>query len=266
MCTTMKTITIHSCKGGTGKSFLSQSLIFGLQRFGKSVLGIDLDQQANLTNSLLGCHTPNNIALFFTGKEKLENLIRPALSQWGKASIIAGGIELNPAIKALIVEDIPGKEMMLAEALKTLNDAFDYCVIDCPPARDVLVFNAFGASDSVYIPIQPALYDSHGIVGSVELVKLIASRFSVPVQVGGIICNRWGRDKLAKDIYKSLQAKYLDLLCKSTVRDSVKVREAVTGRIPLVNHVPDMPITADLNQLILEVFSHGSQERLARIA
>jgi cellulose biosynthesis protein BcsQ len=88
----------------------------------------------------------------------------------------------------------------------------------------------------------------------------------MPVQVGGVVCNRWGRDKLAKDIYKTLQAKYPLVLCKSTVRDSVKVREAITGRLPLVNHVPDMPIAADVNQLILEVFSHGSQERFARIA
>ena len=266
LSTTMKTIAIHSTKGGTGKSFLSQSLVFGLQRFGKSVLAIDLDQQANLTNSLLGCQTQNNIALFFTGKQALENLIKPVLSQWGKASIIAAGIELNPAIKTLIVEDVPGKELLLAEALKPLNDAFDYCVIDCPPSRDVLVFNAFAASNAVYIPVQPALYDHHGIIGSIDLVNLIASRLNMPVQVGGIVCNRWGRDKLAKDIYKTLQAMYPSTLCKSTIRDSVKVREAITGRLPLVNHVPDMPIAADVQSLITEVFSHGSQERLARIA
>ena len=263
---TMKTIAIHSTKGGTGKSFTSQSLVYGLQRLGKRVLAIDLDQQANLSNSLLGCQTPNNIALFFTGKQALENLIKPVLSQWGKASIIAGGIELNPAIKTLIVEDMPGKELLLAAALRPLNEAFDYCVIDCPPSRDVLVFNAFAASNAVYIPVQPALYDSHGIVGTFDLVNLIGSRLNMPVQVGGIVCNRWGRDKLAKDIYKDLQAKYSTLLCKSTVRDSVKVREAITNRVPLVCHVPDMPIAADVNQLILEVFSHGSQERLANIA
>ena len=263
---TMKTIAIHSTKGGTGKSFLSQSLIFGLQRFGKRVLAVDLDQQANLTNSLLGCQTQNNISLFFTGKESLENLVKPVLPQWGKASVIAGGIELNPAIKTLIVEDMPGKELLLAEALKPLSEAFDYCVIDCPPARDVLVFNAFAASNAVYIPTMPALYDHHGIAGSIDLVNLIASRLNLPVQVGGIVCNRWGRDKLAKDIYKTLQAKYPSLLCKSTIRDSVKVREAITGRLPLVSHVPDMPISADIQSLITEVISHGSQERLANIA
>jgi len=263
---TMKTIAIHSTKGGTGKSFLSQSLAFGLQRLGKKVLAIDLDQQSNLSNSLLGCQTSHNIALFFAGRESLENLIRPALSQWGNVSVIAGGLELNAAVKALLIEDVPGKEMMLATALKPIAEAFDYCVIDCAPARDVLIFNAFAASNAVYIPCQPALYDSHGIVGSIDLVSLVASRLNRPVQVGGIVCNRWGRDKLAKDIYQSLLAKYPTLLCKSTIRESVKAREAITGRLPLVNHVPDMPIAADVNQLILEVLSHGSQERFARIA
>jgi hypothetical protein len=46
----------------------------------------------------------------------------------------------------------------------------------------------------------------------------------------------------------------------------VKVREAITGRLPLVSHVPDMPISADIQSLITEVISHGSQERLANIA
>ena len=261
----MKTISVHSTKGGTGKSFLSQSLIFGLQRFGQRVLAIDLDQQANLTNSLLGCQTPSNISLFFTGKESLENLIKPVLPQWGKASVIAGGIELNATIKSLVVEDMPGKEFLLAEALKPLSEAFDYCVIDCPPARDILVFNAFAASNAVYIPVQPALYDSHGIVGSIGLVDLIASRLNMPVQVGGIVCNRWGRDKLAKDIYKSLLAMYPSLLCKATIRDSAKVREAITGRLPLVSHVPGMPIADDVSLLIQEVF-HGSQKWFARVA
>ena len=265
VCTTMNTIAIHSTKGGTGKTFLSQSLIFGLQRLGKNVLAIDLDQQANLTNSLLGCQTAHNGAMFFAGRESLDNLIRPALPQWGKVSIIAGGIELSAVIKTLLVEDVPGKELLLSEALKPLSEAFDYCVIDCAPARDVLTFNAFCASNAVFIPTMPALYDNHGIVGSIDLVNLIASRLNMPVQVGGIICNRWGRDKLAKDIYKSLQAKYPSLLFKSTVRDSVKVREALTGRLPLVCHVLDMPISADVNQLILEVF-HGSQKWSARVA
>ena len=112
----------------------------------------------------------------------------------------------------------------------------------------------------------PALYDHHGIAGSIDLVNLIASRLNLPVQVGGIVCNRWGRDKLAKDIFKSLLVKYPSLLCKATIRDSVKVREAITGRLPLVSHVPDMPISADIQSLITEVISHGSQERLANIA
>lgn len=262
----MKTLCIHSTKGGTGKTFTSQSLIYGLQRFGKKVLAIDLDQQSNLTNSLLGCQTPNNVALFFTGNQSIENLIRPALPQWGNVSIIPGGLELNPAIKAMIIEDVPGKELLLAEALKPISEAFDYCVIDCAPARDLLIFNAFGASNAVYIPVMPALYDHHGIIGTIDLVNLISSRLNIPVRVGGIICNRWGRDKLAKDIYKALQAKYPELLCKATIRDSVKAREAITARIPLVNHVPDMPIASDVNQLILEVFSHGSKEWSARIA
>jgi chromosome partitioning protein len=262
---TMKTIAVHSTKGGTGKSFTSQSLVFGLQRFGKRVLSIDLDQQANLTNSLLGCQTPNNISLFLTGKASLESLVRPVLPQWGKASIIAAGIELNAAIKTLIVEDMPGKELLLNEALRPLSEAFDYCVIDCPPARDVIVFNAFAAADVVYVPVQPALYDSHGIIGTFDLVNLISSRLNMPVQVGGIVCNRWGRDKLSKDIYKDLQAKYPTLLCKATIRDSAKVREAITGRLPLVTHVPTMPIADDVNQLILEVF-HGSQKWSSRVA
>ena len=263
----MQTLVFHSTKGGCGKSFLSQSVAYGLGRLGKKVLCLDLDQQGSLTSSLLGKQVQENLAHFFIGQKNLQELIQPALPQWGGLSVLPGGVELVKAVKWLLLneEESPGQEMILSESLQAFKPLFDYCVIDCPPSRDKLVFSAFAAADRIYSPITPSLYDSEGLIATTKLVGVIASRLSRPVRLGGIIQNRWGRDKLAKDISKQLAAAFPALLCRSTIPDSVRAREAISGRIPLVTHQPamDAPISAAINNLVLEIMSHASENRLA---
>jgi len=266
----MKTLVLHSTKGGVGKSFLAQNLSYGLARLGKRVLAIDLDQQGNLTSSLLGKQVEENIASFFTGQKYLENLIQPALPQWGGLSVLPGGVQLVTAVKWLLVNEAetPGQEILLAESLQAFRNDFDYCVIDCPPSRDKLVFSAFAAADRIYTPCTPSLYDSDGMVSTAKLAGIIASRLSRPCRLGGVILNRWGRDRLAKDIHKQLTTAFPSLVCRSVVPDSVRAREAITARIPLVSHQPALgtAIAESINNLTLEIMSHGSENRLTSAA
>lgn len=259
----MKTLCLHSTKGGTGKSFVSQNLAYGLQRLGKKVLCIDLDQQGSLTGSLLGKQEPNNIARFFILGEPLQNLVCQANPHWGNVAIIPGGVELATAAKHLLVSDLPARELILDTALQEISSQYDFCLIDCPPSRDVLVFNAFAAATHVYIPVQPSLYDSQGLAGTAKLVSMISSMLHKPVQVGGIIQNRWGRDRLAKDIAKQLNGLFPSHICKSVIPDSVRAREAISAMIPLATHAPAIgsPIVESMNHLVLEIMSHGSENR-----
>jgi len=255
---TMHTLCFHSTKGGTGKTFLTNSIAYGLGKLGKKVLVIDADQQGNLTGKLLGGLPAIGLASVLMQKNTVLESIQPANPIWGSnLSVLGGGGSLLGVINFL--QEQPAREVVLRNALEPIRNDYDYCLIDCPPHRDVIVFNAITACDMVYIPVMPSKDDYSGINGTLQVIETIKAAFRFPIQCGGIIRNRWGKDKLAKDISKLLESSCGSLLLKSIVPETVKVRESITNDSPLVVHSPNSPVSIAITSLVLEIFNHGKE-------
>ena len=152
----MKTITVTNQKGGTGKTTTAIQLAAGLSLKGYKTLSIDLDAQGNLTYTA-GAKTDGATALgVLTGEVKAENAIQHTPS----GDIIAANKALAGA-DAFIADT--GKEYRLKEALESLQAAYDYIIIDIPPALGILTINALTACNSVIIPAQADIYSLQGI-------------------------------------------------------------------------------------------------------
>jgi len=257
----MKTLAFHATKGGVGKSFLSLQVAHGLQRSGLRVLAIDADQQGSLTHLLLGHPSKIGLASLLVGDVDVDACIIPTTSAWGGVHLISGGEWLTGAVKDITT--MPGRDLLLKNALKAVHDRYDFAVIDCAPSRDDITFNAIAAADRVYTPCTPTSLDTMGIGLTKTIIDKLVRNLGLGVTMGGIILNRWGRDKLARDIAKSLTAQFGSLVCQSSVPDTVKARESLCERVPISAHAPGTPVALAIESLTREVIAHGRLKECA---
>jgi len=180
----MRTIAVLNQKGGVGKTTTVVNTAAALAAAGLRVVVVDLDPQAHLTIHL-GVE-PGNIkagsyrVLIQSAKFEEEILlVRPNL--W----LLPANINLVGAESELV--SVVGRETILREATKPVEDKFDYLIIDCPPSLGLLTLNALAATEEVLIPLQPHFLALQGFGKLLQTVGLVNKRINPDLKVKGIL-------------------------------------------------------------------------------
>lgn len=184
-------IAICNHKGGIGKTATSCSLAAALQQKGKQVLVIDLDGQANLTESLgLSIEEEETIYGAMCGKHPL-----PLIELSNGITIVPSCLDLSAAESELISE--PGRELILKGLItKALAiKPFDYVLIDCPPSLGLLTLNALTAADYVIIPVQAQFLAMRGMAKIMNIISIVKERLNPTLQIGGIVITQYNSRK-----------------------------------------------------------------------
>lgn len=237
-------LAIFNMKGGVGKSATATNLAAGITKFTKKakVLLVDIDPQgtsgASLGIPIWELETQLKDIFKAQSVEEKESLL--------KASILPTpcGVDILPSNIFLAVEEIsisglPGRENLLQKALTPIEDNYDYIIIDCPPNIGVFSINALKASDSVLVPVDMSYVGLLGVRGVEYAFSLVTNFLDHEINILGVLATRYdGRKIISRDVLKSLNEHFGDLLFNTTIPETVKISEAPSYGTSIFEHDP----------------------------
>ena len=227
-----KIISISNHKGGVGKTTSAINIGAGLNRLGKKILLIDLDPQANLSQSLGLIDQERNIYGALRGEYKLQPIE------------IVKGLDVIPSTLDLSGAEVEmsseaGREYILKEIIEPLLPGYDYILIDSPPSLGLLTINALTASDEVLIPLQAQYLAIQGLTKLLEIIDKIQRRLNKELRVGGVFITQYdGRKILNRDVVDIINTHFKELVFNTKIRDNVALAEAPTQGIDIFRYNP----------------------------
>lgn len=247
-----KVITISNHKGGVGKTTSTINIGAGLTSLGKKVLLIDLDPQANLSQSLgIGPQEENIYTLLKRTASGSKVAPSPVAIVKG-LDVIPSTLDLSGAEIELSSE--AGREYILRELIEPLKSSYNYILIDSPPSLGLLTINALTASNEVLIPLQAQYLALQGLTKLLEIIEKIRKRLNKDLHLGGVFITQYdSRKVLNRDIVEAIENHYGKDVFKTRIRDNVALAEAPSQGLDIFRYQANSHGAEDYRALCNEI-------------
>jgi chromosome partitioning protein len=227
----MRILAITNQKGGVGKTTTCVNLAASLAASKHRVLLIDLDAQGNATtgSGLDKAHLKHTIYHVLIGDKTLKEVVQP--SEKGKFDIAPANRNLAGAEVELVNEI--GRETRLKLALAELKDGYDYVLLDCPPALNLVTVNALTAAHAVMIPMQCEYYALEGLSDLVNTIKKVRTHLNPTLEIEGLLRTLFDtRNMLAQQVSAQLVTHFGDKVYRTVIPRNIRLAEAPSYGMP----------------------------------
>jgi chromosome partitioning protein len=231
-----RVIAIANQKGGVGKTTTAINLGASLAVAEQRTLIIDIDPQGNATSGL-GVERRDSLPTIYdvlVGQRPVQECARRNV-HFPYLSLVPSNRDLVGAEIELV--DRPSRERVLAEALESIEDDYDYVLVDCPPSLGLLTLNTLTAADSVLIPIQCEFYALEGLSQLLNTIRLIQRGLNPKLEIEGVLLTMYDRRlNLSRQVADEARGYFGAKVFETSIPRNVRLAEAPSFGQPIVTY------------------------------
>lgn len=229
-----KIIAMMNQKGGVGKTTSTVNLGACLAVAEKRVLMVDLDPQGNGSISVgldVAEHQSCNIYHCLIGQSNIKDAIRQ--TELPCFDICPSDNNLVGAEMELV--SVMAREYQLQNAFKSVQDDYDYILIDCPPSLGLLTLNALNAADGFIVPMQTEYLAMEGLAQLLSTVDLIRQSLNPNLEMVGVLLTMFDkRIALHKQVVAEIRGHFGDSVFETIIPRNTKLAECPGFGKPII--------------------------------
>lgn len=251
-------LCVLNYKGGVAKTTTAANLGTALWILGKKVLLVDTDPQCDLTfllgfDASAGDETFNEWFMSQDESAKTPVYCRYELDRDACLYYIPSSRGLRDADMMLAARK--SRERILRRKLKSIQDAFDYILIDCSPKESIVNFNALVACDNILVPIDCSSFSLKGMQTLMDSIREVKEDdFNDNLDILGFLPVRYDKNtRISKSVIEYFETQFPDKVFKTRIRKSVRFDESPLKHKTVFEYDPEGNGAEDYMSLAEEI-------------